>query len=463
MTPSAISPFRSSLQDALNHSSLNGTRREDTINKQAANLKRSVDHLKQEFDAHHSTRMDAEVVLSRAQVLNTFMHNHRMNPVAQNEWQSLRTDLNQLASEYYVAWRWNQPVSNQYAAWPNRMGQTRTRSLIDQLEARTDMFSKDMPSALNRSSLNGRHARRKSIAWLLTSRTLWTGFSNVSMITPQRRQTSKTVLQRVAPIKDVMLHNSFNYQAAHVWQMVQSDLNRLASTYNVAWNWNAPPVMDTDTLHLTGTYRLNAALSDNLRIMADRVIQNSGVSYSERESITNNVVSRLSPPERIAIDRNANQVTLASTRSPQVTFEPNGSGNVALYPDGRASHVQVTLVGDQLKVASTSYQPNKLDATFEPTDNGERLLVSREVYAERLNSPIVVRSYYDRISDVARLDTFGPGYGDKVSGDFIVADGTTMTAVLNDDLNTKTAIDNERFTMTSAIPIRIAARSFKAT
>lgn len=114
----------------------------------------------------------------------------------------------------------------------------------------------------------------------------------------------------------------------------------------------------------------------------------------------------------------------------------------------------MTLLGDQLKVASTGYQPNKFDATFEPTDNGQRLLVTREVYAERLSSPIVVRSYYDRISDVAQLDTFGPGYGDQVSGDFIVPDGTMMTAVLNDDLNTKNAFDNERFSMTVTDPFQ---------
>jgi hypothetical protein len=257
----------------------------------------------------------------------------------------------------------------------------------------------------------------------------------------------ETVLQRAAPINDVMLHNSFNYQAEHEWQMVKRDLDQIASAYNVAWNWNAPPAMDSSALHLTGTYRLNTALSDDPRFTADRVIENSGLSYSQRESIANNVVSRLSPPEKIAIDRDGNQVTLASTRSPQVTFEANGSGNVALYPDGHASHVQVTLTGDQLKVASTGYQPDAFKATFEPTDKGQQLLVTREVYVERLNGPIVVRSFYDRISDVAQLDTFGPGYGDQVSGDFIVPDGTTMTAVLNDDLNTKTAIDNERFTM----------------
>ncbi len=154
-TDNCSNAFRSRLRDALNHSSLNGTRREDTINKQAADLKRSLDHLKQDFDAHRSTRMDVEVVLSRAQVLNTFMRNHRMNSVAQNDWQSLRADLNQLASDYYVAWRWDQPSGNQYASWPNRMGQKPTRNLIDRLEAQTDMFSKDMPSALNRSSLNG--------------------------------------------------------------------------------------------------------------------------------------------------------------------------------------------------------------------------------------------------------------------------------------------------------------------
>lgn len=251
--------FKSSLRDALNHSSLNGTRREDTINKQVADLKRSADHLKQDFDAHHSTRMDAEVVLSRAQVLNTFMLNHRMDSVAQNDWQSLRADLNQLASDYYIAWRWDKPLSNQYAAWPNRMGQTRTRNLIDRLESRTDQFSKDMPSALNRSSLNGT-ARETEINRMVTDFAYATDRLQKHFNDRTSTPTDvEAVLQRAARINDVMLHNSFNYKAEHEWQMVQRDLDQLASAYNVAWNWNAPQVLDSSALHLTGTYRLNAA------------------------------------------------------------------------------------------------------------------------------------------------------------------------------------------------------------
>jgi hypothetical protein len=365
----------------------------------------------------------------------------------------MRSDLDVLARDYYVAWRWDRPMPKQTALWPNNRAETRTQYLIDQLGTRIDRFSKDMPSALARSSLNGT-PRQDEIKRMVND----FDYSANQFKQRFKNETSTSMdveglLQRAAPVNSVMMQHNFDYRTEHDWQMVQGDLNQLASAYSVAWNWSDDvPSISTSESQLTGTYRLNTSLSDNPRTMADRIIQASGLSYGERETIRNSLISRLQPPETIAIDENGNAITLASTRSPQVTFEANGTGNVALYPDGRTSHVQVTLVGDQLKVASTGYQPASFKATFEPVNNGERLLVTREIYAEHLNRPIVVRSYYNRISDVAELDTLGPGYGDQVSGDFIIPDGVTMTAVLNNNLDTKSAFNNERFTMTVSEP-----------
>jgi hypothetical protein len=91
--------------------------------------------------------------------------------------------------------------------------------------------------------------------------------------------------------------------------------------------------------------------------------------------------------------------------------------------------------------------------TFEPIENGNRLRVSREIYSDRLNRPVVVNSIYDRTSDSAQWNIYN-GSGTVLgntganSGEFVVRDGETLVAVLNNDLNTRQAHQGDRFTMT---------------
>jgi hypothetical protein len=233
-------------------------------------------------------------------------------------------------------------------------------------------------------------------------------------------------------------------------------LNELASAYNVAWNWNRsyPPVNQIGDWQLTGTYRLNVVTSDNPRTVADRAASNAAWG-NQRDSIYNNLVSRLDPPPMFAIDKTGDQIVMASTRSPQVTLDANGREYVENYPDGQASHVRATLSGNKLTVVSNGNRANDFTATFEPIENGRRMLVTREMFAERLNEPVRVRSYYDRTSTVAQFNIFNgnnAGYGNQVGASFIVPDGTMVVASLNNNLSTRTARDGDRFTMTVRDP-----------
>src|SRR5678815_1957554 len=70
--------------------------------------------------------------------------------------------------------------------------------------------------------------------------------------------------------------------------------------------------------------------------------------------------------------------------------------------------------------------------------------------------PITVRSYYDRVSDVAQLNIYDSNREGNVGqgpvGSFGVPDGTQIIAVLNNDLSTETVSQNDRFTMTVRSP-----------
>jgi hypothetical protein len=98
--------FRSSLDSALDRSSLNDTDREDDINAFIREFDQQVRRLHDRFDEHKSVAADVQGVLDRAARINGFMRRRGLTERAQNEWSALRANLDQLAEAYSVAWRW---------------------------------------------------------------------------------------------------------------------------------------------------------------------------------------------------------------------------------------------------------------------------------------------------------------------------------------------------------------------
>jgi hypothetical protein len=453
--------FSNSLEKALDRSYLNGTSREDEVNKAVTAFEAATDQLRQRFDRRESTSMDVESVLRQAVLLDTFMRNNRMGGVAERDWRMLRNDLNRLANNYNVAWNWNNPPVNTYGGQiAYRITDAQMKQLIGRIETRTDRFSNRLSNSLDRSRYDGSQ-REDNLNRLLTD------FENATDQLKkrfERRESTTTdvqaVLQRGALINTFMRNNRLNNRVENDWALLKGELDTLANAYSVAWNWDTiqTPVnnsyaYNTDT-RMTGTFRLNAGASDNPEVIADRALVAQNLNYSERQRIRNNLVTRLSPPEMIAVERRGLNVTLASSKSPQVAIDVDGREHFESYPNGRRSNVRATFSGDTLTVTSNGDRLNDFTATFAPLDNGRRLLVTRSVYAERLSQPVVVRSYYDRTSDVAQFNVYQgtTAYTGTVGSNFLVPDGTQLVAVLNNNLTTSGTTDNARFTMTVREP-----------
>ncbi|MGB9181345.1 MAG: hypothetical protein WCB68_19085 [Pyrinomonadaceae bacterium] len=355
------------------------------------------------------------------------------------------------------------PVALAQSQRPYRYNDSYMRGLIQRIETRTDRFSNLLPNALDRSRLNGTE-REDNVNQLVTdfehaTDQLKTNF-NRGMST---QMDAQMVLQRGALINTFMRNRQLDYRTERAWMQVKTELDRLAMAYSVARNWdtmqwpaNGTAVTGYDAM-LTGTFRLNIALSNNPRTVADNAIRSLG--YNQRQRVYDNLVNRLTPPEMISIERRGNSVTLASTRSPQVTFDVDGRERMETYPNGRASQVRANFYGNQLKVVSNGDRANDFTATFAPMNNG-RLLVTRQVYVERLSRPVMVQSYYDRTSDVAEWNIYNPNSSytgiNTVSGNFVVPNGTDLVAVLNNNLSTQYTRDNDRFTMTVRSPAQYA-------
>lgn len=98
--------FRKSLDDALDHSTLNGTQAEDEINKYVHDFEEATDHLKDRYEDHGAAPNLTREVLLRGQAINRFMRTHRLGARAETDWQIVRGDLNTLARIYNIRWRW---------------------------------------------------------------------------------------------------------------------------------------------------------------------------------------------------------------------------------------------------------------------------------------------------------------------------------------------------------------------
>ncbi|HUQ31699.1 MAG TPA: YMGG-like glycine zipper-containing protein [Pyrinomonadaceae bacterium] len=247
---------------------------------------------------------------------------------------------------------------------------------------------------------------------------------------------------------------------------------------------------------LTGLYRLDVTSSDNPQAAAERAF--SAYAFGVDQNRMDELVTRLTSPDKIAIERRGNVVSIASTRAPRITFEADGRERTEPARDGHLVRTRAALQGEDLMVSSGGSRDDEFSVTFSSIDQGRRLRVTRRIFSEELNQPVVVQSVYDRISTVARWSVYGepeserttnagslprstiprnsrnserpsppvaarrnapppqpaPVIPEESTADyaFAVPEGTQFVAVLNNNLSTAQSHEGDRFTMTVRSP-----------
>ena len=98
--------FRKSLDSSLDRSRLNGTNREDDINRFLKNYEDATERLYSRFKDNKSVGADVEAVLDGAAEIDRFMTRRLASERAERDWAEVRQDLRRLADAYNVTWRW---------------------------------------------------------------------------------------------------------------------------------------------------------------------------------------------------------------------------------------------------------------------------------------------------------------------------------------------------------------------
>jgi hypothetical protein len=92
--------FRSSLTEAFSHTGYDRSNNERDMNTAVRRFKSATEGLRNQLDASQPVAEYVESVLAQATPIDTFMHKNRLTSQVQNDWSSVRADLDVLAREY---------------------------------------------------------------------------------------------------------------------------------------------------------------------------------------------------------------------------------------------------------------------------------------------------------------------------------------------------------------------------
>jgi hypothetical protein len=167
----------------------------------------------------------------------------------------------------------------------------------------------------------------------------------------------------------------------------------------------APQTANVADARLTGVYRLDARASADTAQIARRVA--ASLPPDERQGVLEDLSARLNSPPQIAIQRRGRTFDIASTRAPRITFDADGQTYTEQAADGHSVRTRAVVYGDSLMISTRGNADDEFSVNFDAVEGGRRLRVTRRIYEPRLSQPVVVQSFYERVSQVARFSIYG--------------------------------------------------------
>lgn len=364
-----------------------------------------------------------------------------------------------------------------------RRSEREIRDAVRSLSTKVDNFDYDLRYQLNSASVNTTAVSQvgQDISELKdTIRDFRNNFDKRR----ENRDDIRPIVDAAKRVDQFLISNQQNQRLMDDWNDIKAQIDRLAENYGVTNNWsmtgdsnddryndpvnNYPTTGSTVVVGLSGTYDLDIERSERI----DDIVARSNASGTNREELKD----KLTAPSQIALDIRGNNVTLATSTSSPVSFLADGRETTETDASGRTIRLRATLSGDKLTISSLGGDTDYA-ITFETSRNGQELRVMRRITTSYLSQTVFAESVYNKTDQVARLgidtgnsgnngsysdndgNSGNPGYGNYPpttstprTGRFIVPNGTTITGILDNDINTKVSQNNDRFRMTVQSP-----------
>jgi len=228
--------FKTSLKDALDETRFNSTRSEDNINDFVKDFEAATDRLEQQSGDRTAVMRD---VLTRAATINNFMLRYPLNSRAQNDWDYVRMNLNELAQLQNVAWVW--PTAS--GRRPFRITDQQLDALLDRIEQKSDTFQAALKSSLEHSKFDDTKVENDINQYVRdfeqAADRLEQSYDDDFMTTGAATE----LLRRAVVIDRFLQRNKLTPSAQNAWLPLRSDLDELAKAYNFTLNWNVPTLI----------------------------------------------------------------------------------------------------------------------------------------------------------------------------------------------------------------------------
>jgi hypothetical protein len=342
------------------------------------------------------------------------------------------------------------------------------RAAITRLESRTNTFKTSLERHLGNQRWSQGNARRTGGVHAPSVSIYISEFESAiaqlkANVNARRSGASdmNLVLHRAAFIEDYVRQGNLPSNVSTHWRNVKNELDQLARFYGISWNWNQIPARfpqggwNQGRLEgqLSGTYRLNAAISDNVHQVISRVAGSGRNALSSRQR--QSLEARLAAPQDLAINLQGNVVTMSTNYGQPVTFTADGRTQTEQNDRRTTTRTTATLMGNTLSVNTEGDRNNDYWVSFTPVGTNQ-LRMTRRIYLEGRNEMVSVTSVYDRTSNVAQFPNVNtrPGWNTRQPqySRFYIPNGTQVTAVLRNRIATNITRLGDQFTMDVMAP-----------
>jgi len=236
------SRFRNSLNVELVQRSVDQMRPQNDISTFQSGFDLAIKQFRDQFTRRLAVGSDVEAVLQKASPINSFISQNTLNPRVKNDWASVRTNLNTLASAYGVSWQWNQLTPMKVDSNRSfRLSESELTQLIQQIENGGDKFRVSLTDAFDRRPYD----RTRSEGNMNDALRAFKKATDQVRIRFDARQLVSDDVQRLLdlaqPLENFMRANPLTDRARDDWSTLRANLNLLANAYNISPSWINTP------------------------------------------------------------------------------------------------------------------------------------------------------------------------------------------------------------------------------
>ena len=291
---------------------------------------------------------------------------------------------------------------------PFRVDTQQLEPLTERLKAHADSFSRNLKEAIARCFLHdapiGVYLRRVFV-WEFE----WLTKRLNARIKDRQPFLSEVqeVLDRAEYINTFMSSYNFDSQTERDWQLLRADLDQLAQCCRIGTLWNRPVVqgipqpVEVEALEnrLNGTYQLERSQSADVRERVNRLAD--GLPQQSQRRILSKLATRLKAPELLAISRQGDRVTLASSLQAARVDPVVGKAETI-----QGERPATQLYGGQFRINLADESDGLYSVIYNSIYLGSGLEVTYTALLYQLERPVVVVSRYKKVSNIPRLKIF---------------------------------------------------------